>query len=91
VRGVEGRRERKGGLGRADRWGPEGERQQRHNCRAGRARGERGRGGWAATWAQSGGREKGRGPVGPRARGEGEAGLKGEEGEKGGRKSFPFF
>jgi hypothetical protein len=97
VEGGRGEERERGGLGRADGWGPQGERRWLRNRRSRRARGERGRGGWTATWAQSGGREKGRGPVGPprptgpHARGEGEAGLKGEEGGKGGRKSFPFF
>jgi hypothetical protein len=39
------------------------ERRRRRNCRARRAQGERGRGSWAATWAQSGGGE-GRGRLG---------------------------
>jgi hypothetical protein len=45
--------------------GPAGGRRRRRNRRAGHARGERGRGGWAATGPKRGGREGGRAGLPP--------------------------
>jgi hypothetical protein len=72
--------------------GPTGGRRRRRNRRAGRARGERGRGGWAATGPKRGGEGRGASWAAEAGWAAAQAGLKGEEGRgERKRKDFSFL